>query len=314
MNRRLMLILILALVGGTGASYMVFRILGTRSSPSAEPTAQIVMATRDVQVGTLIGPADLRMGPWMGVLPKGALAKLDAAMNRGAVANIYQGEPILADRLAAAGAGGGLAAIIPTGLRATAVRVDEVVGLAGFVTPGMRVDVLMSGIPPGGSPNEGSRVTTLLQNIQVLSAGESLQRDAEGKPHPVQVVNLLVAPEQAEKLTLASNQMRIQLVLRNPLDTEAAKPPGARMSELFGISVPGPRAPEPTLAAAPRTEPGKPGERRAAAPGPSVAAKPSAPPEPPAPKVHIIEVLNGAARTEARFTLPEAPGNREASQ
>ena len=116
---------------------------------------------------------------------------------------MYEGEPIIADRLAAAGSGGGLAAIIPPGLRASAVRVNEVVGLAGFVTAGMRVDVLMSGIPPGGNPSEGSRVNTLLQNIQVLSAGENLQKDSEGKPHPVQVVNLLVTPEQAEKLTLA---------------------------------------------------------------------------------------------------------------
>ena len=316
MNRRLMLILIFALVGGAGASYLVFRIIGTSMAPSSEPTTQVVMATRDVQVGTLIGPTDLRMGAWMGVLPKGALSKLDAALNRGAIANIYEGEPVLADRLAATGAGGGLAAIIPSGLRATAVRVDEVVGLAGFVTPGMRVDVLMSGIPPGGTPTEGSRVTTLLQNIQVLSAGESLQKDAEGKPRAVQVVNLLVTPEQAEKLTLASNQMRIQLVLRNPLDMATGKPPGARMSELFGIS--GPRAPEPALAAPARTEQAKTGERRPAAPAPpsgrGTPATPPVPPEPPPPKIHVIEVLNGATRTEARFTLPEIPGSREASQ
>ena len=140
------------------------------------------------------------------------------ALNRGAIANMYEGEPILADRLAAAGSGGGLAAIIPPGMRASAVRVDDVVGLAGFVTPGMRVDVLMSGIPPGGNPGEGPRVNTLLQNIQVLSAGENLQKDSEGKPHPVQVVNLLVTPEQAEKLTLAEQP--------DPDSTGPAQSPG----------------------------------------------------------------------------------------
>jgi len=178
MNRRLLLILICALIGGFSASYLVYRLVGGRSTAAPLPMTQVAVATRDLQVGTLIGPADVRMGPWAGTLPKGALAKLDAALNRGATANIYEGEPILADRLAAAGAGGGLAAIITPGMRATAVRVDEVVGLAGFVTAGMRVDVLMSGIPPGGSPADGPRVNTLLQNIQVLSAGENLQKDS----------------------------------------------------------------------------------------------------------------------------------------
>ena len=188
--------------------------------------AQVVVATRDLQIGTLIGPSDVRMGLWAGALPKDALVKLDAALNRGAIANIYEGEPVLADRLAAAGSGGGLAAIIPPGMRASAVKVNDVVGLAGFVTPGMRVDVLMSGIEPGGNPGDGPRVNTLLQNIQVLSAGENLQKDSEGKPHSVQVVNLLVTPEQAEKLTLAGNQAQIQLVLRNPLDTQTDQPAG----------------------------------------------------------------------------------------
>src|SRR5689334_14765880 len=201
MNRRLLLILICALIGGASASYLVYRLIGGPSGSSPPALAQVVLAGRDIQIGTLIGPADVKMGPWAGTLPKGALAKLDLALNRGAIANMYQGEPILEDRLAATGSGGGLAAIIPTGMRATGARVDEVVGLAGFVTPGMRVDVLMSGIPPGGSPGDGPRVNTLLQNIQVLSAGENLQKDSEGKPRLVQVVNLLVTPEQAEKLT-----------------------------------------------------------------------------------------------------------------
>jgi pilus assembly protein CpaB len=298
MNRRLLLILICALIGGASASYLVYRLVGGRAV-AAPLTTQVVVAARDVQIGTLIGPEDVRMGSWVGTLPKGALPKLDLALNRGAIASMYQGEPIIADRLAAAGSGGGLAAIIPPGLRATAVRVDEVVGLAGFVTAGMRVDVLMSGIPPGGSPSEGSRVNTLLQNIQVLSAGENLQKDSEGKPHPVQVVNLLVTPEQAEKLTLASSQTRIQLVLRNPLDTATATPPGALMSELFGTSADRPaRAPEPTRR-----------ERTVLVdrgPRPAVPA-PARPSDVPAPKIRVVEVFNGGARTEVRFTLQEDP-------
>jgi pilus assembly protein CpaB len=303
MNRRLLLILIFALIGGASASYLVFRMVEGGSTGTPLPMAQVVMATRDLQIGTLLGDTDLRMGPWAGTLPKGALTKLNAALDRGAIASMYEGEPIIADRLAAAGSGGGLAAIIPAGMRASAVRVDEVVGLAGFVTAGMRVDVLMSGVPPGGSASEGSRINTLLQNIQVLSAGENIQKDSEGKPHPVQVVNLLVTPEQAEKLTLASSQTRIQLVLRNPLDTQTANPPGARMSELFGMQVAHPPpAPGPALGGKPRTARGEPG-----------AGSPPAKPTPPrpldiiAPKIRTIEVFNGAAKTEVTFTVREDP-------
>src|SRR3984957_9373732 len=105
-------------------------------------------------------------------------------------------------------------------MRACAVKVDDVVGVAGFVTPGMKVDVLISGHPPGdANPAAGSRVKTLLQNIEVLSAGTDIQKDGGGKPQQVRVVNLLVTPEQAEDLALASSQTRIQLILRNPLDT-----------------------------------------------------------------------------------------------
>jgi len=300
MNRRLLLILFCAVIGGASASYVVYRLAGGSSGPAPVPQAQVVVATRDLQIGTLIGPADIRMGPWAGTMPKGAIPKLDSALNRGAIANIYEGEPILADRLAATGSGGGLAAIIPTGMRASAVRVDEVVGLAGFVTPGMRVDVLMSGIPPGGNPADGPRVNTLLQNIQVLSAGANLQKDSEGKPQQVQVVNLLVTPEQAEKLTLASSQTRIQLALRNPLDTQKTNPPGTMMSALFGMPITHPsKAPGPALAEKPRV-PGKDlAQRGSAAP----AAVPHV--EFPAPKMRIIEVLNGATKTQATFTIQE---------
>jgi pilus assembly protein CpaB len=174
-----------------------------------------------------------------------------------------------------------------------------VVGLAGFVTPGMHVDVLMTGIVPGGNPANGPQVRTLLQNIQVLSAGANLQKDSEGKPQQVQVVNLLVTPEQAEKLTLASSQTRIQLVLRNPLDIQAANPPGTMMSRLFG----GPVEQPPAQAA-----PG--GKSRAARGELGTATSLVAVPRPPdvvAPKVRVIEVFNGATRTEVRFTIQENP-------
>ena len=135
-------------------------------------------------------------------------------------------------------------------MRACAVRVDEVVGVAGFVTPGMRVDVLASGNPPGESANEGVVTETILQNIQVLSAGTDIQRDQEGKPLQVQVVNLLVTPEQAETAEPGGNSLKIQLVLRNPLDTQMTKVPTTSMSNLFGDQAPAPK--EHVAKAAPR--------------------------------------------------------------
>ena len=151
---------------------------------------------------------------------------------------IYEGELVTENRLAPIGSGGGLAATIPPGMRACAVKVNEVVGVAGFVVPGMRVDVLITGLPPGGNALDGPKVRTLLQNIQVLSAGVNFQKDREGKPEQAQVVNLLVTPAQAEILSLASNETHIQLVLRNPMDTQVSGLPGMIMSDLFGRRAP----------------------------------------------------------------------------
>jgi pilus assembly protein CpaB len=194
-----------------------------------------------------------------GSAPKGAIMKTDEAVGRGVISEIYQGEMILDSRLAGVGSGGGLAPTIPQGMRACAVRVDEVVGVAGFVIPGMRVDVLASGTPPGQQGGVQTVETqTLLQDIEVLSAGTDIQKDAQGKPQQVQVVNLLGTPEQAEQLSLAAGNLKIQLVLRNPLDTQIAKVPPMAMTNMF------PAEPPPPPKAAPRRT----GPARPAAPKP----------------------------------------------
>lgn len=286
MNQRVSGILVVALLVSGMATYLVYRIVNGRASqPPPPPTTQVVMAARPLPIGTLIKVEDLRMGPWVGTLPAGMMTKQEPLVNRGVVAPIYEGEPVLESRLAPAGAGAGLAATIPPGMRAVAVRVNDIVGVAGFVVPGMRVDVLISGIPPGGSPN-GPKVKTLLQNIEVLSAGQNYQKDNEGKPILVPVVNLLVDPEQAEILSLASNETRIQLVLRNPLDTTPANTPGTVLASLYGeVKPPAPPPPRP--------------RPRPATPAPVVkAAEPvqviSLPP-------YRIEVLNGPQSSVATF-------------
>jgi pilus assembly protein CpaB len=168
------------------------------------------------------------------------------------------------------------------------VRTNDVVGVSGFATPGMRVDVLIFGIVPASPPNEGTRARTLLQNIQVLSAGQEIQKTADGKPLPVQVVNLLVSPQQAEVLSLASNDARIQLVLRNPMDAANAETAGTSLGELLS----GTRSSQPV-------------QRRNAAPP---VIKVSAPPRP-APVV--VEVILGTHRDFEKFgeKTPEPPAN-----
>lgn len=293
MNRRVLVIVSCALVLSVCASYLVYRAFGARAITGKPlPTAELLVAGRDLVVGTLIHDADLKMAAWPGPPPKGAILKRDGFLDRSVVSAIYEGEPVTENRLAPKGSGGGLAATIPPGMRACAVKVNEVVGVAGFVVPGMRVDVLITGLPPGGSTLSGPTVRTLLQNIQVLSAGTNFQRDQEGKPEQVQVVNLLVTPTDAEILSLAGNETHIQLVLRNPTDTQVSGLPGTMMADLFGAV----RKPEPVRFARPRSAP--PVVHPAPPPPPPVIAQPAAP------RPYTIEVSNGSVHTQVSFSLP----------
>jgi len=296
MNQRFISVLIFAFVVAGCASLLLYRLTVSHSSAQAAPTTtKALVASRNLELGAIIKDSDVKDAPWAGALPTNAVLKREDIIGRGVTTSIYEGEPIVENRLAPKGAGGGLAAMIPSGMRAVAVRVNDVVGVAGFVVPGMRVDVLISGSPPGPSAGtQGSLTRTLLQNIEVLSAGQDIKKDAEGKPLGVGVVNLLVTPEQAEMLSLASNQTTIQLVLRNPLDTQVAKTPGTAVVELFAAN--GPRK---------RPEPQKVYVKVAAKPAP-------APPPvvvvqaPPARQSFVMEVINGNRKSETKFdTTPE---------
>jgi pilus assembly protein CpaB len=280
MSRRLSRILIFAFVVASVCSYVVYRIAGKQMNEAARPhTVRVMVASRDLPLGSVVRDGDVSVGEWVGAPPKGVLVTKESVIGRGVVSTLYQGEPVLDSRLAPVGSGGGLAATIRPGMRACAVKVDEVVGVAGFVVPGMRVDVLVSGTSPGAGSNDGPKVKTVLQNIEVLSAGTNIQKDNEGKPVQVPVVNLLVTPEQAEVLSLASNQTHIQLVLRNPLDTTTTKTPGIAMASL--LSEPAPAAPKPK---------------------PTVMRKPLPPPvAAPTSRVFLVEILNGSKRSEEKF-------------
>jgi pilus assembly protein CpaB len=253
MNKRFLGVLAFAFVVASVASLLLYRLLINRApaAKAAPTTVQIALAARDIEVGAVLKESDIRMADWPGAAPGGAILKIQDAVGRGVTAAVVAKEPILESRLAPKGAGGGLAATIPPGMRAVAIRVNEVVGVAGFVVPGMRVDVLVSGNRPGGSNSEGTVTRTLLQNLEVLSAGQDFKKDTEGKPVMVQVVNLLVSPEQAEQLSLAANMTTIQLVLRNPLDRDVVKTPGTALSMVLG-GRPAPAAPRARAPEQPR--------------------------------------------------------------
>jgi pilus assembly protein CpaB len=256
---------------------LVYRVVGNRAA-QAKPivTTSVVAAATDIKLGTIIAAANLTTIELKGAPPKGAILKPSDAIGRGVMADIYQGEPIMDTRLAPVGSGGGLAATIPQGMRACAVKVDQVVGVSGFVVPGMRVDVMVSGVPPGQQdPAEGAITKTVLQNVQVLSAGVDITKDAEGKPQQVQVVNLLVTPDDAQVLSLASNQ-KIQLVLRNPLDTKVETVNRNTTGQLFGGPVVMKRASGVSV-------------RKVVAP-----------------KVFTVEVINGTKNSQQKFSSPEA--------
>jgi pilus assembly protein CpaB len=247
-------------------------------------------AARDLQVGALLKDPDIKTIEWSGTAPAQTFRKKEDLIGRGVISPIFANEPLTEGRLAPKGAGAGLAATIPVGMRAVAVPANDVVGLAGFVVPGMRVDVLIAGHPPGQSDSGGTITKTLLQNIEVLSAGQNIQKDAEGKPVSVSVINLLVTPAQAEMLSLASSEARIQLVLRNPLDTGSAKTPGTALGRLFTGLAPE-EAPD-----RPHAKP-KPVQRP---PAPAPVLKPDLPPPP-----VVVEVLNGSKRSETKFPATE---------
>jgi pilus assembly protein CpaB len=163
-----------------------------------------------------------------------------AVVGRGVITPVHRNEPLLEAKLAPMGAGGGMTTMIEEGMRAVSVRVDEVIGVAGFVVPDTRVDVLLT-LDLGGATREPA-TEVLMQNVRTLAAGQEIQRDAEGKPKSVPVVTLLVSPQAAETLALAANQGRIQLALRNSLDTTRVVTAGARLGRLFAMGAPRPPA------------------------------------------------------------------------
>jgi pilus assembly protein CpaB len=277
MNRtRLLFIGILALALGALLSSVVYKTLQARTARPQTAGVEIVVATRDLQVGAKIEDRDVRLASFPAEnLPDGVFRSKTRVIGRGVVLPIAKGEFILPTKVAGENAGSGMPALIPPGMRAVSVRVNEVVAVAGFVVPGTRVDVLLTGSPGGTSDNQ---TTTVLENIAVLAAGQQLGRNAAGDPQTVPVITLLVSPEDAQKLTLASQGGRIQLTLRNPLDTNQQKLPPVHNPVLYGGSAPVP----PPVTSRPKI---------------ARATKPAALP----PSLFRIEVIRGQEKKEITF-------------
>ena len=200
MDRRFLTVLGVSLLFALVISSVFYQMTARAggSQEGAEPTEMrdIVVAARPLSVGMTVKPADIKLGKIRPrPSPRAPSRKAEEVIDRPVVSNILMDEPILDGRLAARGSGLGLAPIIPVGMRAVTVRVNDVSGIAGFVLPGMRVDILVTGRPPNA---DGTITATALQNMLVLSAGTAIQADARGQAIQASTVTLLATPEQAE--------------------------------------------------------------------------------------------------------------------
>jgi pilus assembly protein CpaB len=232
---RLFLVLALAVTAGGVFAFGTYNYVNNLPKQTTSmPTRQVVVAAADLDVGAEITRDDIRVIDWpKNSVPQQAISDPKDVIGRGLILPVIQNEPILPMKLASKDAGAGLPPAIPPGLRAMSVRVNEVIGVAGYVLPGTRVDVLATVNPTGQGGDITSKV--ILTNVQVLASGTKIERDVrDNKPMPVSVVTLLVAPEESERLTLAATEGKIQLALRNPLDKGVTNTPGIRPAALLG--------------------------------------------------------------------------------
>jgi pilus assembly protein CpaB len=265
---------VLALVLGAFVSFAVYKNLNSRGSANQTVGVNVVIAAEDIPVGAKITSGDVKVVRFPATdLPPRYYASTTKLIGQGAILPIARGEFILPSKLAGESAGFGLPTLIPPGMRAVSVRVNDIVAVAGFVLPGTRVDVLLTGNPTGSNNQQTS---TVLEIVAVIATGQSLERNSAGEPHNAPVITLLVSPDDAERLTLASTQGHIQLALRNPLDTKQDQVAAVDASSLYkGV----PSAAPKTLAKARR---------------PAVAA-------PTVPSVYSVEVIHGEKKDVANF-------------
>jgi len=278
MRSRIFAVLAIAVLAGGGLAYGTYNMMNNQPVKTAAMATQpVVVAAADLSLGSELKKEYLAIVNFpQGQAPQGSFGRIQDVVGRGVVSAMVKNEPILPAKLASKEAGSGLPPIIPDGMRAVSVRVNEVIGVAGYVLPGTHVDVLTTQNPDNQPGNVTSKV--ILSNVQVLTAGTRLEQDQDKqKPVQVTVVTLAVFPDQAERLALASTEGKIQLALRNPLDQSAPATPGVKPAGLLG-AVKVAAAPQ-RMASAKKTT------------GPVTQEAPAAPPAP------SVEMIRGEKRT-----------------
>jgi pilus assembly protein CpaB len=276
MNQNRMVVgLAIALVVAFVLATFVYKQFQKASTAKPVDTEHVVVAASALPLGTRVDSGNLNLIAWpAGQSVAGMFTSIDQCANRALITPVAANEMILDAKLAPKEAGAGLPAVIPEGMRAMSVAVNDVIGVAGFVTPGTMVDVLVTGKLAGPSRGEEDTITrTILENVRVLAAGQKIEQDREGKPQTVPVITLLVSPEDAARLAMASTQGKIQLALRNTVDSKRVEPASVLEANLFSGGAP---------AAAPK----------------KVTVKVAAPP-PPSP--YTIEVITGSKRENKSF-------------
>ena len=282
-----------ALVFGLGTALFVSRYLDHRTGTVASPVAKIIVAAVDLPLASKIKAEDLKLIEWPADhLPAGAVRDPKEVTDRILISRVLAGQPVLPSMLAAKNAGNGLAALIPSNMRAMAVRVDDVVGVAGFIHPDDRVDVLVTLRPNRAGSEMTSKV--FMQNVKVLAVGQDVEANDQTRMHanPATVATLLVSPTDSERLALASQEGRILLTLRSWTDAQPTNTQGAMDDALIQPPAGGPTpdtGAQPKRAAARRGRGGR-----------QVAAGPvGAQPEPP--KKDVVEILRGDRFEQRNF-------------
>jgi len=274
---RTLTVLAVAVVAASVASYGVYQALSRIPVRKIEiATRHAVVAAKAMPMGTRLTRDTVKLVAWPEKTPlTGGFADLDDVVDRGLIAPVVENEPLIESKLAAREAGAGLPPSIPPGMRAMSVKVNEVIGVAGFVVPGTRVDVVVI-----VRQRDDSMSRVVVSNVQVLTAGTRIDQEnaKDGKPIPSTVVTLLVKPEDAERIALAQSEGQIMLALRNPLDVAPSETRGVRTAGLLGGQSP------PDV---------KPATRRAAPPTVITAARPAPPP-----RLYTVEAIRAAKRTE----------------
>jgi len=300
-NKRLIIALFAAVAFGLIAAVSVSRYLASAQAYTKNLN-NVVVAKVEIPVGTRIVPEQLSVVQFpKTVTPEGTFAVIDDKLvGRVATVRISMREPIIENRLAPVGSAGGLSSVIPDGYRAMTVKVDDVVGVSGFIQPGTLVDIVVTIIPPDNERQREKISKIVLQNIKVLASGQNIDKPKnEKETERVKAVTLQVTPQQAEKLALASSEGRLQLVMRNSVDQGDERTTGANKVTLLAGESAQP-IPEPGLGPKegekPKTTARRPKPRIVTASAPAAARE-----TPPAPPRPTIEVIEGAKKKNVDF-------------